>query len=93
MQPEWIEEWKSKVGKPLQTDSSKPAAVYLKGITSTTENLRIAFKQLLPPDERFEFVIFVISLQNYKKPAGFRLNNENYTAHIADKEMLLMDGV
>lgn len=80
------------MGKTLES-SELPASIYLKGITSTTESLRIALNQLLPLDERYEPVVFVISLQNYNTPAGFRVNDENFTAHIADKEILLMNGI
>lgn len=38
-------------------------------------------------------VIFTFSLQNYKTISGFRLDDENWTSHIADKEYLLKDGM
>lgn len=40
-----------------------------------------------------ELVMFVISLQNYSNTAGFRVDDENYTAHFSDKEYLLKDGI
>jgi hypothetical protein len=40
-----------------------------------------------------ETVMFIMSLQNYSNTAGFRLDSENYTAHVSDKEHLLKDGI
>lgn len=65
----------------------------MQGITSTTESFRVALKQVLPSDDSMETVVFIMSLQNYSNTAGFRLDNENYTAHISDKEHLLKDGI
>ena len=43
-------------------------------------------------DENKQPVVFVISLQNYGGQPGFRLNNENLTAHLPDQELILKDG-
>lgn len=103
MKSEWIEDWKSSVGiKGLKNyasntitegDEEKPAYICMQGITSTTESFRVALKQALPLDDSMETVMFIISLQNYSNVAGFRCDNENYTAHVSDKEYLLKDGI
>lgn len=68
----WIDSWKQKIGnkglRKMDTgeieeeNKEKPAYVCMKGITSTTESFRVALKQLLPIDDRYKPVIFVISL-------------------------------
>jgi len=37
-------------------------------------------------------VLFVICMHNYGPFAGFRLNNDNYSAHHQENEVLLMEG-
>ena len=100
MKSEWIEDWKSSVGiKGLKNcathkieDEEKPAYINMQGITSTTESFRVALKQAQPFSDEMTTVVFIISLQNYSNTAGFRMDDQNYTAHISDKEHLLKDG-
>ena len=103
MRSEWIDDWKASVGltglknmgtnEVAEGDENKPGYICMQGITSTTESFRVALKQAGPLDDSMETVVFIISLQNYSNTAGFRLDNENYSAHMSDKEYLLKDGI
>ena len=37
-------------------------------------------------------VLFVISMKNYKKYHGFRLTNQNFSAHQYEQEFVLSEG-
>ena len=106
MKPEWLQEWKSSVGKRgLKTmdpqldkwvvrpgDEEKPGFIYLQGMTSAYLNFRQALRLGRNVDKSMQQVLIVICLHNYGPFAGFRLNTKNYSAHHIENEILLMEG-
>lgn len=61
-------------------------------MTSAYLNFREALKLGRSLDPSMRQVLFVICMHNYGPFAGFRMNNNNCSAHYAENEVLLMEG-
>lgn len=107
LDPEEITGWKEAFGKPGKKmervnkrwkkvdDPEKCGFVNLKGYTSAYESPSVAMSFTgSTTDESKELVMFVICIQNYNQNGfkGFRLNDNAYSAHPYEGEMLLIDG-
>lgn len=68
----------------------------MKGQTATSESFRIALDfartNVNTNNSQNQMVLFVLVAHNYFHYHGFRLNNELYTAHPGEKEVLFMEG-
>ena len=92
----WEEDERVKYGDtPLK---SQPHFIHLKGQTATSESFRIALDfartNVNTNNSQNQMVLFVLVAHNYSGLGytGFRLNNELYTAHPGEKEVLFMEG-
>lgn len=86
-----IKEWSKCIMK--KDESEQPVPIHLNGLTLATTNLKHALFET-QSREKNTAVLFCISIQNYKKFSGFRLNNDSYTLDNQKKdEVLLQEGI
>ena len=69
-----------------------PHFIKMQGMTSTSENYRVALNFISSNERSKHKVLFVFVLHNYRVYDGFRMNTSAYSAHPEEKEILLCEG-
>lgn len=75
-----------------QGNENKPSFVQMQGTLTAYRSYQTAFRLGNNSNPNFNQVLFVICMHNYGPFAGFRLNNENYSAHPHEQQVVIMDG-
>ena len=94
---EWINQWhQHAVELEIKKNNKRKALDYvcLPENTSTSMSLKeaLVFSKCTSMDTNNLPVLFVFALQNYKGYAGFRLNEDKYSAYPLEEEVLLKEG-
>lgn len=82
--------------KQIENDNSKKnfaGSVHLPSFTRAYENICTALNTVNAPLQKFDTVLYVICVHNFRPYTGFRLNNEKYSAHAQDGEIVFTEGL